>query len=114
MDTNTILTIVIAVVGLAVGLFALNRSRSSSGASEARPAEAPAMPAPPAPKAPTPAAPRAPQVPQVEAGIPPEVVAVIAAAVCAMGGGKYTLKAVRRADRSAWARAGALDVTEPF
>ena len=111
MDTNTILTIVIAVVGLAVALFALNRSRSSSGASEARPAEAPAMPAPPAPKAPAPAAPRA---PQVEAGIPPEVVAVIAAAVCAMGGGKYTLKAVRRADRSAWARAGVLDVTEPF
>ena len=111
MDTNTILTIVIAVVGLAVALFALNRSRSSSGASEARPAEAPAMPAPPAPKAPAPAAPRA---PQVEAGIPPEVVAVIAAAVCAMGGGKYTLRAVRRADRSAWARAGALDVTEPF
>ncbi len=111
MDTNTILTIVIAVVGLAVGLFALNRSRSSSGASEARPAEVPAMPAPPAPKAPVPAAPRA---PQVEAGIPPEVVAVIAAAVCAMGGGKYTLKAVRRADRSAWARAGAFDVTEPF
>ena len=111
MDTNTILTIVIAVVGLAVALFALNRSRSSSGASEARPAEAPAMPAPPAPKAPAPAAPRA---PQVEAGIPPEVVAVIAAAVCAMGGGKYTLKAVRRADRSAWTRAGAFDVTEPF
>ena len=112
MDTNTILTIVIAVVGLAVALFALNRSRSSSGASEARPAEAPAMPAPPA--APKAAAPAAPRAPQVEAGIPPEVVAVIAAAVCAMGGGKYTLRAVRRADRSAWARAGALDVTEPF
>ena len=110
MDTNTILTIVIAVVGLAVALFALNRSRSSSGASEARPAEAPTMPAPPAPKA----APAAPRAPQVEAGIPPEVVAVIAAAVYAMGGGKYTLKAVRRADRSAWARAGAFDVTEPF
>ena len=60
------------------------------------------------------AAPAAPRAPQVEAGIPPEVVAVIAAAVCAMGGGKYTLRAVRRADRSAWARAGALDVTEPF
>ena len=110
MDSNTILTIVIAVVGLAVALFALNKSRTSSGASEARPAEAPAMPAPPAPKA----APAAPRAPQVEAGIPPEVVAVIAAAVYAMGGGKYTLKAVRRADRSAWARAGVLDVTEPF
>ena len=111
MDSNTIITIVIAVAGLAFGLFALNRSRASSGTPKARPAEAPAMPAPPAPKAPVPAAPRA---PQVEAGIPPEVVAVIAAAVCAMGGGKYTLKAVRRADRSAWARAGVLDVTEPF
>lgn len=110
MDSNTILTIVIAVVGLAVALFALNKSRSASSASETRPAEAPAMPAPPAPKA----APAAPRAPQVEAGIPPEVVAVIAAAVYAMGGGKYTLKAVRRADRSAWARAGALDVTEPF
>lgn len=104
MDSNTIITIVIAVAGLAFALFALNRSRASSGTPKARPAEAPAMPAPAA----------APRAPQVEAGIPPEVVAVIAAAVCAMGGGKYTLRAVRRADRSAWARAGALDVTEPF
>ena len=111
MDSNTVIMIVIAVAALAVALFALNKSRSSSDASESRPAEAPAMPAPPAaPKA----APAAPRAPQVEAGIPPEVVAVIAAAVYAMGGGKYTLKAVRRADRSAWARAGALDVTEPF
>ena len=112
MDSNTIITIVIAVAGLAFGLFALNRSRASSGTPKARPAEAPAMPAPAA--APRAAAPAAPRAPQVEAGIPPEVVAVIAAAVYAMGGGKYTLKAVRRADRSAWARAGALDVTEPF
>ena len=96
MDSNTVIMIVIAVAALAVALFALNKSRSSSGASESRPAEA------------------APRAPQVEAGIPPEVVAVIAAAVYAMGGGKYTLKAVRRADRSAWARAGVLDVTEPF
>ena len=112
MDSNTIITIVIAVAGLAFALFALNRSRASSGTPKARPAEAPAMPAPAA--APRAAAPAAPRAPQVEAGIPPEVVAVIAAAVCAMGGGKYTLKAVRRAGRSAWARAGALDVTEPF
>ena len=112
MDSNTIITIVIAVAGLAFGLFALNRRRASAGTPTGRPAEAPALPGPPA--APKGAAPAAPRAPQVEAGIPPEVVAVIAAAVCAMGGGKYTLRAVRRADRSAWARAGALDVTEPF
>ena len=46
MDSNTIITIVIAVAGLAFGLFALNRSRASSGTPKARPAEAPAMPAP--------------------------------------------------------------------
>ena len=112
MDSNTIITIVIAVAGLAFALFALNRSRAAAGTPTARPAAAPARPAPPA--APKAAAPAAPRAPQVEAGIPPEVVAVIAAAVCAMGGGKYTLRAVRRAGRSAWARAGALDVTEPF
>ena len=112
MDSNTIIMIVIAVAALAVALFALNRSRSAASSTpKARPAEAPAMPAPPAPKMAAPASPRA---PQIEEGIPPEVVAVIAAAVCAMGGGRYTLKAVRRAGRSAWARAGALDVTEPF
>ena len=46
MDSNTIITIVIAVAGLAFALFALNRSRASSGTPKARPAEAPAMPAP--------------------------------------------------------------------
>ena len=39
MDSNTIITIVIAVAGLAFGLFALNRSRASSGTPKARPAE---------------------------------------------------------------------------
>ena len=38
MDSNTIITIVIAVAGLAFGLFALNRSRASSGTPKARPA----------------------------------------------------------------------------
>lgn len=108
MDNNTMMILIILAV-LVIAFFAL-RGRGRAGEKPA-PAEAPAAPAP-APRAP--AAPRAPQPMQVEAGIPPEVVAVIAAAVCAMGGGKYQLRAVRLADRSAWASAGALDVTKPF
>ena len=40
--------------------------------------------------------------------------AAITAAIYAMGSGRYVLKAVRRADRSVWAQAGAADVTAPF
>lgn len=50
---------------------------------------------------------------QVEAGIPGEVVAVIMAAITAMGGGKYVLRTVRRAP-NAWAKAGVNDTTAPF
>ena len=62
-----------------------------------------------------PAAPAAP-APVVEQGIPGEIVAVIAAAIAAMGDGKYVLRAVHRADRKngAWSRAGIDDVTSPF
>ena len=95
------LIILIAFVYLLAAIF--SDHKKAAEAAEA-PASAPA-PAPASAPAPAPAA---------FAGIDPQVVAVIAAAVCAMGGGKYTLRAVRRADRSAWARAGALDVTEPF
>lgn len=51
--------------------------------------------------------------PAVEAGIPAEIVAVIAAAISAMTGGKYTLRAVRRASNN-WGRAGVNDTTSPF
>jgi len=67
-----------------------------------------------------PAAPAAPAVsaapaPVVEQGIPAEIVAVIAAAIAAMGNGKYVLKAVSRAGKGkAWGRAGVNDVTSPF
>ncbi len=106
MDNNVIMIVVVVAV-LAVA-FLLLRGRDSAEAQA--PAEAPAAPAAPAASAaPVPA-----PGPQVEAGIPPEVVAAIAAAVYAMGNGKYVLRAVRRADRSAWARAGAADVTAPF
>lgn len=52
-----------------------------------------------------------------EEGIPEEVVAVIAAAVATMygGRGRAKIKSIKRAGgRSAWANAGVLDNTRPF
>ena len=80
---------------------------------------------PAAPVAPKPEAPAAPQQqavapvepepqPQVEPGIPGDVIAAIAAAIYALGGGKYTLRAVRRADRGGWSKAGVSDTTAPL
>ena len=60
-----------------------------------------------------PAAAQAPAAPQVEQGIPGDVVAAIMAAIHAMGNGKYTLKAVRRA-ANGWSKAGVNDTTAPF
>ena len=51
--------------------------------------------------------------PVVEEGIPGDVVAAIMAAIHAMGNGKYTLKAVRRA-ANGWGKAGVNDTTAPF
>ena len=51
--------------------------------------------------------------PVVEDGIPGDVVAAIMAAIYAMGNGKYTLKAVRRA-ANGWGKAGVNDTTAPF
>lgn len=73
-----------------------------------------AAPAPAAVKA----APAPAKAPSVEAGIPAEVVAVIAAAVASMeSGGQYALRSVRRVKtpgRSAWGQAGVNAYTEPF
>ena len=71
---------------------------------------------PAAPKAAAkPAAPvqQAAPAPVVEEGIPGDVVAAIMAAIHAMGTGKYTLKAVRRA-ANGWSKAGVNDTTAPF
>ncbi len=70
--------------------------------------EAPKAPAAPVQKAET-AAP----APQVEEGIPADVIAAIMAAIHALGNGKYTLKAVRRA-KNGWGKAGVNDTTAPF
>lgn len=54
--------------------------------------------------------------PLVEDGVSEEIVAVIAAAVAAASGGKYTLRAVKRAGggRCSWGAAGVKSGTEPF
>ena len=71
---------------------------------------------PAAPKAAAkPAAPvqQAAPAPVVEEGIPGDVVAAIMAAIHAMGNGKSSLKAVRRA-ANGWSKAGVNDTTAPF
>ena len=109
MESNTIIMLLIVAAAVVVAFVALRGK--GAAAEEDAPAADEATPAAPAP---VPAAPAAPRAPQVEAGIPPEVVAAIAAAIHAMGGGRYTLRAVRYADRTSWARAGAADTTAPF
>ena len=72
-----------------------------------------AAPRPAAEKAPREAAPQ----PAAEAGIPEEVVAAIAAAVCCLEPGAC-VRSVRRAkrqdSRSTWKTAGLLENTRPF
>ena len=80
----------------------MNDKKKGQSAKTAKPA---------APQAP--AASNAAPAPAVEKGISAEIVAVIAAAISAMSGGKYTLRAVRRASNN-WGRAGTDDVTAPF
>ncbi len=78
----------------------MNDKKKKMAESSAKPAAgAPVKPAAPAPA--------------VESGISAEIVAVIAAAISAMSGGKYTLRAVRRASNN-WGRAGVDDTTSPF
>lgn len=73
------------------------------------------QPAAPAPARPAPAAVQkaAAPAPQVGEGVSGEVIAAIMAAIYAMGGGKYTIKAVRRG-RNNWGKAGINDTTAPF
>ena len=76
---------------------------------------------------PAPVAPAAPAAPAVQQGISAPVVAAIAAAVQAFGGGAYTLRSVEKAPeavaaapaapvqgRRAWARAALAESTRPF
>ena len=86
-----------------------DRLTASQKAKKAKAAPSAAVSAPPAPAA-------SPTAPVIEEGIPPEVVAVIAAAVASMDGGTYTLRSLTRAGkgRGAWGLAGVASDTEPF
>lgn len=108
-----ILVLLMLIITLEGKIFdGLNNKKNAKKDADIKAASS-AKPAAPAVK---PAAPVAAPAPVVEQGIPGEIVAVIAAAIAAMGGGKYVLRAVHRADRKngAWTRAGVNDVTSPF
>ncbi len=102
-----ILFLLMVIITVEGKIFDSIAAKKKAAAEAAKPADA-------APTAPAAAA--APQ-PEVEAGIPGAVVAAIAAAIACMSGGKYTLRAVRRAGKeqgSNWKKAGTSDVTSPF
>ena len=65
-----------------------------------------------------PVAPAAQAVPHVEAGIPGEVVAAIAAAVYSLdgmsGSAIHSIRRARKTSRSAWGMAGIMENTRPF
>ena len=85
---------------------------------EARKAPAPTKPAPVSVvNKEVAAAPKPAPAPAVQAGIPGEVVAAIAAAIaCMTGGKKFAIRSVKRAGkgRNAWSSAGVMSNTEPF
>lgn len=97
-----LLTFVITVQGKIFGAIEQRKKAKAAPAAPAVPVPAPAVPV----KCP----------PFVEEGIPEEVVAVIAAAVAASSGGKYTLRSLTRVSsgRGSWGAAGVVSGTEPF
>ncbi|MGN0662553.1 MAG: OadG family protein [Faecalibacterium sp.] len=103
-----ILVLLMAIITLEGKVFgALNAKKAAAKAAASTP-KAPPAAKPAAASAPAPA-----PAPEVEQGIPGEVVAAIAAAIHALGGGKYTLRAVRRGANN-WGKAGVNDTTAPF
>ena len=115
-----ILVLLMLIIMLEGKIFdSMNAKKKAAKEAAKAPAVQPAAPvqqAAAAPKAAAkPAAPvqQAAPAPVVEEGIPGDVVAAIMAAIHAMGNGKYTLKAVRRA-ANGWSKAGVNDTTAPF
>ena len=96
-----ILVLLMVIITVEGKIFDQMNAKKNGKPAAAKPAAPAAKPAAPAP------------APVVEKGISAEIVAVIAAAVAAMSGGKYTLRAVRRSSNN-WGRAGTNDVTSPF
>ena len=98
-----ILVLLMAIITLEGKIFdSMNAKKKAAKTAAQAPAAKPAAPVQQAAPAPV-----------VEEGIPGDVVAAIMAAIHAMGNGKYTLKAVRRA-ANGWSKAGVNDTTAPF
>ena len=110
--TITGIVLVFAILVLLMLIIMLEGKIFDGMAAKKKAAKEPAAPKAAATK---PAAPvqKAAPAPVVEEGIPGDVVAAIMAAIHAMGNGKYTLKAVRRA-ANGWSKAGVNDTTAPF
>lgn len=110
-----LLVVLCLIIMLEGKLFdSLNKKRQDAARAELDRSVSAAAPAPAARKAaPAPA-------PAVEAGIPGEVIAAIAAAVCCLEGGSVTVRSVRRlpqpgaSRRGAWGQAGVVQNTQPF
>lgn len=100
-----VLTLILTLQGkLFASMDAKKKVENKPGAEPMQPAMA--RPEPPAPA----------PVPVVQDGIPPEVVAAIAAAVAQIEGGRYTLRTVSTVQqgRGQWGLAGVISYTEPF
>lgn len=110
--TITGIVLVFAILVLLMLIIMLEGKIFDGMAARKKAAKEPAAPKAAATK---PAAPvqQAAPAPVVEEGISGDVVAAIMAAIHAMGNGKYTLKAVRRA-ANGWSKAGVNDTTAPF
>lgn len=104
-----ILVLLMLIIQIEGKFFESRNSKGNAPKAAGKAVKPQAKPAAPAAKAAAP-------VPEVEQGISGEIVAAIAAAIAAISGGKYTLRAVRRAGkgRGSWGSAGVNDVTSPF
>lgn len=113
--TITGIVLVFAILILLMLIITLEGKIFDGMAAKKKAVKEPAAPKAAAKPAAKPAAPvqQAAPAPVVEEGIPGDVVAAIMAAIHAMGNGKYTLKAVRRA-ANGWSKAGVNDTTAPF
>lgn len=98
-----ILVLLMAIIMLEGKIFDSLNAKKNAAKEEPKAAQKPTAPVQQASTA----------APQVEEGIPGDVIAAIMAAIYAMGNGKYTLKAVRRA-KNGWGKAGVNDTTAPF
>lgn len=109
-----LLYLIISFEGVIFTAIDKKKAEAQKAASKPAPAPAPkpALAAPSVAKA----EPSVPE-PKIQAGIPGEIVAAIAAALASMEGGKkFAIRSVKRAKkgRNVWSSAGVMSNTEPF